>query len=172
MSLGHLRPSIFITGLLVSAISLSACQKQQEPEPSLEDNINAEESVPMSAEPADPNVTALASEDPTLNEVEDDTIATVNTGLTQMTYLCSPTLKVEATYEDNQVVLATDQGTLTLAKTNEGTNPEVYEGKTALDGSEGATQWRVAHKDRETGVMRMAGADDSSINTYECKKTD
>jgi len=67
--------------------------------------------------------------------------------------------------------LATDQGTLTLTKTNEGSNPEVFEVATALDGSEGFTQWRVAHEDRATGVMRMAGADETNVNTYECNKT-
>ena len=57
MSLGHLRPSVFIMTLLAGAISISACQQKQDPEPNLEDGVNAEESVPMSAEPADPNIT-------------------------------------------------------------------------------------------------------------------
>ncbi|SNT71405.1 hypothetical protein [Psychrobacter sp. LV10R520-6] len=171
--LKQLRASVLVTGLLASAISLSACQQQQEPEPSLGDSISAEQSAPMSAEPAEPNDMAVTTEDASLNEVQDDTVATVNTGVTQMTYLCALELKIEATYKDeaNQVFLATDQGILTLTKTNEGSNPEVFEVATALDGGEGFTQWRVAHEDRATGVMRMAGADETNVNTYECNKT-
>lgn len=174
MNLGQLkkiRAGAFMTGLLASAISISACQQQQEPEPSLEEDISSEQSVPMSAEPADPNDTMIATDDASLTEVEDDTVATVNTGLVQMTYLCSPELKVEATYkdEDNQVVIGTDMGTVTLTKTNEGTNPEVFEVKNAIDGGEGFTQWRVAHEARETGVIRTAGTDESNVDTYECK---
>lgn len=176
MNLGQLkqlRTTVFMTGLLASAISISACQQQQEPEPSLEDSINAEESVPMSADPADPNDTVVATDDASLNEVEDDTIANVNTDLTQITYLCTPTLKVEATYKDetNQVVVGTDMGTITLTQTNEGTNPEVFEVDTAMDGGQGFTQWRVAHEERATGVMRTAGEDETDISTYECNKT-
>ena len=171
MSLGHVRPSVFIMSLLAGAISISACQQKAEPEPNVDDSMNTEETVPMSAEPADPNVTALAIEDPSESEVADDTVASVNTGATQITYLCTPELKVQATYEDDAVVVATDKGTLTLNKTNDGTNPEVYEGSSAIDGSEGFTQWRVAHQERATGVMRMAGADETDVNTYECNKT-
>lgn len=57
MSLGQLkqlRSYIFMTGLFAAAISISACQKQ-EPESDLNDSVNAEESVPMSAEPAEPS---------------------------------------------------------------------------------------------------------------------
>ncbi len=56
MSLGQLkqvRSYIFMT-LLAAAISISACQKQ-EPESDLDDSVNTEESVPMSAEPAEPS---------------------------------------------------------------------------------------------------------------------
>lgn len=171
-SLKKLRSSIIITGLLTSAITISACQ-QQEVEPNLEDEINAEESVPMSADPAEPNDLVVADDDASLNEVEDDTIASVNNNVTQMIYLCSPELKVEATYKEdaNSVVLVTNAGTVTLNKTNEGSNPEVFEAATAMDGGEGFTQWRVAHEDRATGVMRTAGADETDVNTYECNKT-
>ena len=172
-SLKQLRSSVMVTGLLAAVISISACQKEPEPDSNVDDSINAEESVPMSAEPADPNDTIVATGDAPLNDVQDDTIATVNTGVTQLTYLCSPELKVEATYEDdeNQVVLGTDKGTVTLTKTNDGSNPEVFEVATAIDGGEGFTQWRVAHTERETGVMRTAGADQSVVSTYECNKT-
>ena len=87
--------------------------------------------------------------------------------------MCSPELEVEATYKDtdSQVVLATAKGTVTLTKTNEASNPEVFEGATAIDGTTGFVQWRVAHKDRETGVMRTAGTDTTNVTTYECKKT-
>lgn len=172
-SLKKLRSSIIITGLLTSAITISACQQQQEVEPSLEDEINAEESVPMSADPAEPNDLVVADDDATLNEVEEDTIASVNTAVTQVNYLCSPELKVEATYKDdaNSAVLVTTAGTVTLNKTNEGSNPEVFEVATAMDGGEGFTQWRVAHEDRATGVMRTAGADETDVNTYECNKS-
>lgn len=169
-----LRTSIMISGLLAAVISVNGCQKEPESEQSLEDNIAAEQSVPMSAEPAEPNDTMVVTEDATLNEVQDDTVATVDAGVTQINYLCSPALKVEATYEDdaNQVVVDTDMGTVTLTKTNEGSNPEVFEVASAADGGEGFTQWRVAHEDRATGVMRTAGADESDVNTYECKKTE
>lgn len=172
MSLGHVRPSVLIMSLLAGAISISACQQKPEPDANPDDSINAEESVPMSADPADPNVTVLAIEDASENEVADDTIATMNTGITQITYLCTPELKVDATYEDDEtVVVATDKGTLTLNKTNDGTNPEVYEGASALDGGEGFTQWRVANAERATGILRMAGADATKVSTYDCKKT-
>ena len=171
MSLGHLRPSVFLMTLLTGAISIIACQQKQDPEPNLEDGVNAEESVPMSAEPADPNITVLATEDAALNEAADDTGANADSGFTEMTYLCSPELKVDATYEGNEVVIGTDQGTLTLTQTNEGANPEVYEVATAIDGSEGFTQWRVANEERATGILRMAGADESKVSTYDCKKT-
>ncbi len=163
---------MMITGLLVGALSVSACQKDPEPESSVDNGANAEESIPMSAEPAEPNDTVIATGDATLNEVEADTIATVNTGVSQLTYLCSPELKVEATYKDtdNQVVLVTDKGTITLTKTNDGTNPEVFEVATGIDGAKGFTQWRVAHKERATGVIRTAGADESNVTTYECNK--
>lgn len=168
-----LRTSILVSGLLAAGISISACQQQAETDPSLEEDIATEQAVPMSAEPAEPNDTVVTANDATLNEVQSDTAATVNTGVTQLTYLCSPELKIEATYKDdaNQVVLDTDKGVVTLTKTNEGTNPEVFEVATGLDGGEGFTQWRVAHEERATGVMRTAGADASNVSTYECNKT-
>lgn len=174
MNLGPMRQwrTSVVISILMSAMTISACQ-QQEPEPSLEDSISAEQSVPMSAEPAEPNNMAVTTEDASLNEVRQDTIATVNTDITQITYLCSPALKIEATYKEeaNQVVLGTDEGTITLNKTNDGSNPEVFEVSSAVDGTEGFTQWRVAHTERSTGVMRTAGADETDVNTYECNKT-
>ena len=162
-----------MTGLLAGVISLSACQEKPETEPSLEDSISAEQSVPMSAEPADHNNVAINTEDATLNEVQDNTVATVNTNVTQINYLCSPALKVEATYKEdsNEVVIGTDKGTVTLTQTNEGTNPEVFEVATAMDGGKGFTQWRVAHQERETGVIRTAGEESSKVSTYDCNKT-
>lgn len=172
--LKQLRTSFILTGLFAAMMSVSACQQEPEPEGSLTDEINAESSVPMSAEPADPNDAVVAVDDPTLNEVKDDTIANVNTDITQFTYLCTPELEVEATYKDeiDQVAIMTDKGTLTLNKTNEGTNPEVFEVATSLDGGEGFTQWRVAHELRDTGVIRTAGADSEDVTTYECKKVE
>lgn len=172
-SLKQLKSSIIISALLASVMTISACQ-QQEPEPNLEDNIAAEQgSAPMSAEPADASDNVVAVDDATLNEVENDTVATVNDDIMQMTYLCSPELKVEATYKDdvNQVILGTDIGTLTLTQTNEGTNPEVFEVDTAIDGGTGFTQWRVAHEERDTGVMRTADEGDANPTTYECSKS-
>lgn len=168
------RTSIALTGLLAGALTISACQQQQETEPSLEDSISAEQSVPMSAEPAEPNDVVVDTQDPTLNEVESDTVASVNTGVNQITYSCSPELTVEATYKDadNQVVIATAKGTTTLTKTNDATNPEVFEAANAIEGGEGFVQWRVAHQERETGVMRTAGTDATNVSTYECKKTE
>ena len=170
-SLKKIRSSVVTAGLLASMISISACQQQPEPEASSENDINAEQPVPMSADPAEPNDIVVAADDAPESEVADDTIASVNTGVTQMVYLCSPELKVQATYkdEDSQVVIGTDMGTVTLTKTNEGSNPEVFEAKQAMDGGEGFTQWRVAHEARETGVIRTAGTDESKVDTYECK---
>ena len=170
--LKQFRTSVALTGLLAGALTISACQQQSEPESSMEDSINAEESVPMSAEPAEPSDVVVNTEDATLNEVEGDTVASVNSGVTQISYLCSPELKVEATYKEdaNQVVVATDMGTVTLNQTNEGSNPEVFEVATGIDGGQGFTQWRVAHEARETGVMRTAGEDESTVNTFECNK--
>ena len=171
--LTQLRSSVMAASLLASVIGLSACQQQTETAPSLEEDIAAEQATPMSADPADPNDIVVTTDDATLNEVVDDTIATVNTDVTQIVYLCSPELKVEATYKDdeNSVVLVTDKGTVSLNKTNEGTNPEAFEGATALDGGEGFVQWRTAHTERATGVIRTAGADKAKIDTYECNKT-
>ena len=172
-SLQQFRSSVIAASLLAGVIGLSACQQQAEVEPSLEEDIAAEQAVPMSAEPAEPNDIVVATDDATLNEVTDDTIANVNANVTQIIYLCSPELKVEATYKDadSQVVLATAKGTVTLTKTNDASNPEVFEGATAIDGTAGSIQWRVAHQDRETGVIRTAGTDAANISTYECKKT-
>lgn len=168
------RTSVALTGLLAGALTISACQKEQETEPSLEDSISAEQSVPMSAEPAEPNDVVVDTQDPSLNEVADDTAASVNTSVSQINYSCSPELQVEATYKDtdNQVVIATANGTTTLTKTNDATNPEVFGVENAIDGGKGFVQWRVAHQDRETGVMRTAGANAENVSTYECKKTD
>lgn len=171
MSLGHVRPSVLIMSVLAGALSISACQPKSDTEANVDDSVQTEEAVPMSAEPADPNVTVLETEDASESEVADDTVANVNTERAQINYLCSPELKVQATYEENDVILTTDNGTLTLVKTNDGTNPEVYEADKAIDGSVGFTQWRVAHEARETGVIRMAGEDVSKVSTYDCKKT-
>tara|TARA_R110002051_G_scaffold1522_16_gene8467 strand:- start:731 stop:1255 length:525 start_codon:yes stop_codon:yes gene_type:complete len=164
------RHSLVVTALLAGALSVTACQPKQETEPSLEESISEEQAVPMSAEPAEPSDVVV---DAPASEVADDTVATVNTGVNQITYLCSPELEVEATYKDadSQVVLATAKGTVTLTKTNDASNPEVFEGATAIDGTAGSIQWRVAHQDRETGVIRTAGTDAANISTYECKKT-
>ncbi|WP_325243585.1 hypothetical protein [Psychrobacter sp.] len=163
------RHSLVVTTLLAGALSMTACQPKQETEPSLEEGISEEQAVPMSAEPAEPSEVVV---DAPASVVEDDTVATVNSGVTQMSYLCSPELEVEATYKDtDQVVLATAKGSVTLTKTNDASNPEVFEVATAIDSSEGFVQWRVAHQDRETGVMRTAGTDTANVTTYECKKT-
>ena len=166
--LKQFRTSVVVTGLLAGAMTISACQQQQEPEPSLEDSISEEQSVPMSAEPAEPSDVVV---DAPVSDVEEDTVASVNSGVKQMSYSCSPALAVEATYTDadKQVILETAQGTVTLTKTNDATNPEVFNLDTAFDGGKGFIQWRVAHEDRETGVMRTAGADSENVSTYECK---
>ena len=172
MKLGQFRGSMLVTGLMIGALSLSACQKP-EPDNSAETDLSSEQAVPMSAEPAEPNDAIVATDAPA-DDVADDTVAMVTGGVAQIQYLCTPELKVDATYKDdaNQVVLETNQGTLTLDKTNDGTNPEVYEVKTAIDGSEGITEWRVAHKARETGVIRVLDANDKEVSTYECKRED
>lgn len=167
-----LRHSALITGLLASVIGISACQQQQEPDTSLENDIASEQAVPMSADPAEPNDVTVNVDDATLNDVQDDTVANVGTEVTQLNYRCTPELSVAATYQTaaNSVVIDTDMGTLTLNKTNEGSNPEVYNADTAVDGSEGFTEWRVAHKDRATGVMRTSSDAKADIMTYECNQ--
>ena len=66
------RSYIFMISLLAAAISISACQKQ-EPESDLNDRINTEEAVPMSAEPAEPSdIVVLDDDDDVLNEAEGD----------------------------------------------------------------------------------------------------
>ncbi|MGO2226479.1 hypothetical protein ACTXMV_00840 [Psychrobacter celer] len=168
--LKQFRASVVLTGLLAGVMTVSACQKQQETEPSLEESISEEQSVPMSAEPAEPNDVVM---DAPADEVADDTVAMVNSGVTQITYSCSPALEVKATYKDadNQVVIETANGTATLTKTNDASNPEVFNLDTAIDGGVGFVQWRVAHTERETGIMRTAGADADNVSTYECKKS-
>lgn len=168
------RASLMLTGLLAGALTISACQQSQEPEQSLEEEINAEQSVPMSADPAEPSDVAVNTEDASLNEVEGDTTASVNNAVTQVAYLCTPELMINATYKEdlNQVVVATDMGTATLTKTNDANNPAVFEADKAIDGGAGFVQWRVGHEDRETGVMRAAGTDANDVSTYECKKTE
>lgn len=58
-----------MTGLLAAAISISACQKQ-EPESDLNDSVNAEESVPMSAEPAEPSDIVILDDND--DEIDDE----------------------------------------------------------------------------------------------------
>lgn len=91
------RSYIFMTSLLAAAISISACQKQ-EPESDLNDRVNTEEAVPMSAEPAEPSDIVVLDDDDdvlnesggegnvrgeiendTLSEVEDDTVVDLDT---------------------------------------------------------------------------------------------
>jgi len=172
--LKKVRSSVVLTSLLAGALTVSACQQSQEPEQSLEEEISAEQSVPMSAEPAEPSDVVVDTDDASLNEVEGDTTASVNSGVIQMSYLCTPELKIDATYKEdaNQVVVATDMGIVTLNQTNEGSNPEVFEVATAIDGGQGFTQWRVGHEARKTGVMRTAGVDESNVSTYECNEAE
>ena len=81
--------SLVVTALLAGALSITACQPKQETEPSLDDSISEEQAVPMSAEPAEPSDVVVDAPD---IEVVDDTVATVNGGVSQMMYLCSPEL--------------------------------------------------------------------------------
>ena len=85
------RHSLVVTALLAGALSVTACQPKQETEPSLEESISEEQAVPMSAEPAEPSDVVV---DAPASEVADDTVATVNTGVNQITYLCSPELEI------------------------------------------------------------------------------
>lgn len=178
MSKGQLYRSVFITALLTCAIGISACQS--EPEPVVEDSVSNDESVPMSAEPADPNDMVIAANDAALDEGDSaDEMLMPVTG-TQLTYLCSPELSIEATYKDDEgtVRLATSQGLLTLVKntndtaTNDNTNSlEVFEAASELDGSTGFTQWRLEDSERESGVL-LTGADINNVDTYNCDLLD
>lgn len=77
------RISLALASLLASVLTISACQEKPEPEPSPEDNISTEESVPMSAEPAEHNDIVVNNEDVSLHEVEDDSDAAANTNMSQ-----------------------------------------------------------------------------------------
>lgn len=168
MSQGHLRRSVFVTGLLLSAIAISACSP--EPEPNVEDSITAEESVPMSAEPAEPNDMVIAANDATPTDSDTDaSIASASDTGMQLTYACSPELDMHATYKDSEgsVSLETPQGLLTLVKSTADTGAEVFTVARGLDGSTGFTQWRLEGTDREVGTLQT-GANANKVTTYDC----
>lgn len=171
MSKRHLHRSFFMTMLLVSAVSISACQS--DPEPIEEDGVKAEESVPMSAEPAEPNDLLIAAPDMALNDMADDPLAPISGSTMQLSYACSPELKIDATYRDGEsaVVLATAQGLITLAKNRDDNSMEVFDAVSALDGSKGVTQWRLAGGARESALLRT-GKDANTVSTYDCTLSD
>lgn len=72
-SLKQLRTSVALVGLLAGALTLSACQ-QSETESGLEEGVDTEEVVPMSAEPAEPNDIIVNTADTTVSEVDDDEV--------------------------------------------------------------------------------------------------
>ncbi|MBO1531896.1 hypothetical protein J3492_11835 [Psychrobacter sp. F1192] len=68
---------VVMTGLLAAVMSVSACQKQ-ETEADIDDSVNVEESVPMSAEPAEPSDLVVDDgmlDDPaTIDAIADDQV--------------------------------------------------------------------------------------------------
>ena len=75
--LKKLRSSVVLTCLLAGTLTITACQ-QSETEENAVDDINTEETVPMSAEPADPNEVVIDTIDTTdiaMDEEKDDTTA-------------------------------------------------------------------------------------------------
>lgn len=166
MPLPQSRTSYLMMGLLSAGIGLSACQQQSEPEPTLNEKIEADQDVSMSAEPAEPNDTVVA--DANAAQVAQDTVATVETPVAQISYVCTPELKVNALYNDDadSVTLTTPQGELTMKAAGDG----AFEAATALNGTEGITQWRVAHgqEQRASGVLRTTMDEGDEVTAYEC----
>ena len=75
--LKKLRSSVVLTCLLAGTLTITACQ-QSETEENAVDDINTEETVPMSAEPADPNevvIDTIDTIDTAMDEEKDDTTA-------------------------------------------------------------------------------------------------
>ena len=78
--LKKLRSSVVLTCLLAGTLTITACQ-QSETEENAVDDINTEETVPMSAEPADPNevvidtIDTIDTTDTAMDEEKDDTTA-------------------------------------------------------------------------------------------------
>lgn len=72
--LKKLRTSVALTGLLAGVLTLGACQQQSETEAGIDDGAHSEETVPMSAEPAEPNEVVVDTADASLSEVQDDTV--------------------------------------------------------------------------------------------------
>lgn len=167
------RTSLMMMGLLAASIGLSACQKAADKEATSADTTSEEAAAPMSAEPAEPNTAVVAetdaeSADPNAAEVADDTVATVATeAAAAVSYSCTPALSLEVTYNDQakNVTVNTDKGSLDLAEIGEGS----YEAATALDGSAGLTQWRVADDHHASGVLRVSMGGDDKVTAYECK---
>ena len=166
MSLQQSRASLMMMGLLSAVVGLSACQKQSEPEPTLNEKIEADQDIAMSAEPAEPNDPAI--NDPSAAEVAQDTVANVETPVAEVAYVCNPELKLNALYNDdaNSVTLTMPEGEITLQPSGDG----AYEAATAIDGKAGITQWRVAHgqEQRASGVLRTTMGEGSDVTAYEC----
>lgn len=164
------RNSLVMMGLLSAVIGLSACQKPTESDPAATDAATEEPAVPMSADPAEPHQAIEGEEvvDPSAAEVAEDTVTDVETGAAKkLNYSCTPALKLDVVYHDEakNVTVNTDKGNLTLEEIGE----DAYEVKTALDGSNGLTQWRVSNDHRESGVLRVSMGDDDKVTAYECK---
>ena len=73
-----LRRSMALTALLAGVLSISACQQQSETEGDIEDGINTEETVPMSAEPAEPTEVIIDTTDTSVDEVEGDAAISID----------------------------------------------------------------------------------------------
>ena len=76
--LKRLRGSVVLTALLAGALSISACQQQSETDIDMEHGADTEETVPMSAEPAEPNNIIIDTSDTSVDEVEEGTVISVD----------------------------------------------------------------------------------------------
>ena len=75
--LKQLRGSVMLTALLAGALSISACQQKSETDVDMAYGADTEETVPMSAEPAEPNNIVIDTSDTSVDEVEEGSVISV-----------------------------------------------------------------------------------------------
>ena len=173
------------TLLVATTVGLTACQQEPEAAP-VEDPARVETTVDPVATPVESTDTAtdttkIVTVEETVVELSpeeqkaamaDQTVAQVDSpASTIINYSCTPALAVSADYNDmlGNVKLTVNGNEQTLLNTNTGQNPEVFKSADDMNGNEeGGTQWRVAHSERETGILRMSDGE-QPIQTYECK---
>ncbi|WP_227429816.1 hypothetical protein [Psychrobacter sp. I-STPA6b] len=165
---------IAISGALILSLGLSGCQKKEETTDTVSDE-NAEQVVPMSAEPAEteePLILDNDTETADTQSVDEQTVA--NAGVidtSHIDYACTPALEVNASYapDNESVALEIDGNSMVLNNTNSGDNPIIFEAnQSVLTDGEGLIQWRVSTSSIESAVLRLSQSGDA-IETYDCK---